>query len=68
MRIEGKDLEKDYCEKLKVATSKFGMTVVCDEDDEKELTDIILPADENCENIKVVASKAGKVVVCDEEA
>ena len=44
------------------------MTVVCDEDDEKELADIILPADENCENIKVVASKAGKVVVCDEEA
>jgi hypothetical protein len=48
--------------------SKFGVTVVCSEDEDKASADFVLPAGEDCENIKEVVSKIGKTVVCDEEA
>ena len=69
MRVDGKDLDKDICDNMKQVTSKFGITVVCDEEEEAKINaDMVLPADENCENVKQVASKVGYTVVCDEEA
>lgn len=68
MRVDGKMLGEESCEKTKEVVAKYGVTVVCDEEDEKEKADYVLPAGEECENIKEVVSKIGKVVVCDEEA
>ena len=68
MRVDGKMLREESCEKTKEVVAKYGVTVVCDEEDEKERADYVLPAGEECENIKEVVSKIGKVVVCDEEA
>ncbi len=68
MRVDGKMLGEESCEKTKEVVAKYGVTVVCDEEDEKERADYVLPAGEECENIKEVVSKIGKVVVCDEEA
>ncbi|MBR5318026.1 MAG: hypothetical protein IKU46_00305 [Peptococcaceae bacterium] len=68
MRVDGKLLGEEACEETKKVVSKFGVTVVCDEEDEKAEADIVLPADENCENMKKVGSKVGVTVVCDEEA
>lgn len=68
MRVDGKMLGEESCEKTKEVVAKYGVTVVCDEEDEKEKADFVLPAGEECENIKEVVSKIGKVVVCDEEA
>ena len=68
MRVDGKMLGEESCEKTKEVVAKYGVTVVCDEEDEKEIADYVLPAGEECENIKEVVSKIGKVVVCDEEA
>lgn len=58
------------CEKVKKVVSKYGVQVVCNEEDEKELEqpDMVLPAGEGCENVKKVASKMGYQIVCDEEA
>ena len=68
MRVDGKMLGEESCEKTKEVVAKYGVTVVCDEEDEKERADYVLPAGEECENIKEVVSKIGKVVVCDKEA
>ena len=68
MRVDGKMLGEESCEKTKEVVAKYGVTVVCDEEDEKGKADYVLPAGEECENIKEVVSKIGKVVVCDEEA
>lgn len=68
MRVDGKMLGEESCEKTKEVVAKYGVTVVCDEEEEKERADYVLPAGEECENIKEVVSKIGKVVVCDEEA
>lgn len=68
MFVDGKSLGQEQCEKTKEVVSKFGVTVVCDENDEKAAADFVLPAGEDCENIKEVVSKIGKTVVCDEEA
>ena len=68
MRVDGKMLGEESCEKTKEVVAKYGVTVVCDEEYEKEKADYVLPAGEECENIKEVVSKIGKVVVCDEEA
>ena len=48
--------------------SKYGVTLVCDEEETKEVADVVLPAGEQCENMKEVVSKVGVTVVCDEEA
>lgn len=68
MRIDGKMLGEEQCENTKEVVAKYGVTVVCDEEDEKEKADFVLPAGEECDNMKEVASKVGKMVVCDEEA
>lgn len=68
MRIDGKQLGEEQCENMKEVVAKHGVTIVCDEEDEKETADFIMPAGEDCENMKEVASKVGKMVVCDEEA
>lgn len=66
--MDGTGLDKEVCENVKEVASKYGYTVVCNEEEEKATADMILPADENCENLKKVASKIGYKVVCDEEA
>ena len=68
MIVDGKVLGEEQCEQVKEVVSKYGVSVVCDEEEEKAKADFVMPAGEECENIKEVASKAGKVVVCDEEA
>ena len=72
MGIDGKFLGEEQCKNVKEVVSKYGVTVVCNEDDEKEkeklTADIVMPASEQCENMKTVASKVGVTVVCDEEA
>ena len=67
--MDGRALGKETCENVKEVASKFGYTIVCDEEDEKKQeADLVLPAGEPCENAKKVASKIGYTVVCDEEA
>ena len=68
MLVDGKKLGDEQCEKTKEVVAKYSVTVVCDEEDEKEKADFVMPAGEDCDNMKEVASKAGKMVVCDEEA
>ena len=69
MIVDGKILGEEQCEQVKEVVSKYGVTVVCDENEEEKMkADFVMPAGEECDNIKEVASKAGKVVVCDEEA
>lgn len=60
---------QENCEQMKKVISKYGVQVVCSEEDKKELLapDLVLPAGEGCENVKKVASKVGYTVVCDEE-
>lgn len=67
MRVNGKDLDKEICDNVKQVSAKWGITVVCDEEDKKQDANFVLPADENCETVKKVASKIGYTVVCDEE-
>ena len=63
-------LGEEQCENVKTIVSKYGVTVVCNEEDEKmkerKHADVILPAGEQCEKMKTVASKIGMTVVCDE--
>ena len=68
MEMNGTMLNKEDCENAKEVVSKYGVTLVCDEEETKENADIVLPASEQCENMKTVASKVGLTVVCDEEA
>ena len=73
MKVNGTDLgdhvfgEED-CKKMQKVVSKYGVQVVCNEEEKKEEADLVLPASEGCENVKKVASKLGYQVVCDEEA
>ena len=67
MEMNGTMLNKEDCENAKEVVSKYGVTLVCEEET-KETADIVLPASEQCENMKTVASKVGVTVVCDEEA
>ena len=70
--IDGKNVNKEECQNIKKAVSKYGVTVVCDEAEEAEKvkldSDLVMPAGEECEKTKKVVSKHGVVVVCDEEA
>lgn len=72
MKVNGTDLGEstfndDECKKMKNMVSKYGVQVVCDEEEEPE-ADLTLPAGDGCESVKKVASKLGYQVVCDEEA
>ena len=66
--MDARFLGEEQCKNVKNVVSKYGVTVVCDEEEEKVKADIVLPASEQCENMKTVASKVGVSVVCDEEA
>ena len=60
---------EEECENVKHVVSRYGVQVVCNEEDEAEQNapDLVLPASEGCENVKKVASKIGYQVVCEEE-
>ena len=65
--MDARFLGEEQCKNVKNVVSKYGVTVVCDEnEDEKLNADIVLPASEQCENMKTVASKVGVAVVCEE--
>ncbi|MBQ3206289.1 MAG: hypothetical protein IJB37_07040 [Peptococcaceae bacterium] len=68
MQVDGRGLGEEQCKESKKAMSKYGVTLVCDEEDEKPTVDGVMTAGENCENVKVIASKHGLTVVCDEDA
>ncbi len=64
--ITNKD-QKEDCEHTKKVASKYGISVVCSEDDEQENQPALhLPADEECQHSKKVASKYGVQVICEE--
>ena len=65
--IEVPFVNEDECQNFKETLSKYGKTVVCDEEDEKLDADIVLPGGEGCETTKEIVSKYGVKVVCDEE-
>ena len=71
MIVDGKVLGEESCEKTKEVVAKYGVTVVCDEEDEKEKAkadaDIVIPASAECDNLKEVADDFGIAVVCDDE-
>ncbi len=52
----------DGCQNAKRVASKYGYTIVCDEDRVEEAIEVA----EGCQNAKEVASKYGFTVVCDE--
>lgn len=66
--MDARFLGEEQCKNIKNTVSKYGITVICDEEDEKIKADIVLPANENCENMKTIGSKVGVTVVCDENA
>lgn len=55
-------MESD-CKKAQRVASKYGYTIVCDEDEVEEAKKVV----EGCENAKEVASKYGYTVICDDE-
>lgn len=60
--------QEEACEHTKKVASKYGIAVVCDEDDAQEHQPTLhLPDDEECHNTKKVASKYGVQVICDEK-
>ena len=75
MKHMGKDLNgkelgmpEEECEKMQKVVSKYGVQMVCDEEDEKkEGLDMSFIGEENCEHMKQTVSKYGVAVVCDEE-
>lgn len=71
MSLNGKELgiNEEECEKMQKVASKYGVQMVCDEEDEKkeEGLDLGFIGEENCENVKKTVSKYGVAVVCDEE-
>lgn len=59
--------QAEECEQTKKVASKYGIAVVCDEDDVQESQPALhLPDDEECQHSKKVASKYGVQVICDE--
>ena len=60
--------QMEDCEHAKEVTSKYGIQIVCSEEDaEENQMNLHLPADDHCENSKEVASKYGIQIICDEE-
>ena len=63
---DGKQMEE--CEHTKEVASKFGIQVVCNEEEAAEnQLEIHAPEGEECEQSRNVVSKFGVHVVCDEE-
>ena len=67
MKVNGLELDmtEEICNNMKEAVSKYGVTVVCEEEEEQK-ADIVMPAGEQCEEMKALASKYGTVVLCQE--
>ena len=63
------DQQQEECEHTRGVASKYGIQIVCNEEEaEENQLGIHLPASESCENEKKVASKYGVQLVCDEDA
>ena len=59
--------QKEECEHTREVASKYGIQVVCNEEETAEnQLEIHLPESEACENEKKIASKYGVQLVCDE--
>ena len=69
--MDARFLGEEQCKEIKKVVSKYGVSVVCNEQDivekEKHEAQVVLPASEQCEKMKTVASKVGVTVVCDEK-
>ena len=61
------DQQQEECEHTREVASKYGIQIVCDEEEKESQLEIHLPASESCENEKKVASKYGVQLVCDED-
>jgi hypothetical protein len=59
-------MSDEQCQETKRVVSKYGVSVVCDEDEIVEKHDIVMSASENCENMKEVVGKYGVSVLCQE--
>ena len=68
MKVNGLELDmtEEICNNMKEAVSKYGVTIVCDDDEEEQRADVVMPAGEQCEEMKALASKYGTVVLCQE--
>jgi len=68
--VDARFLDEKQCNEVKKVVSKYGVSVVCNEQDivenEKNDAQIILPASEQCGKMKTIASKVGVTVVCEE--
>ncbi len=65
--VKKENLEE--CEQTKKVASKFGIQVVCSEEElDENQPQLHVPEGEECENSKKVATKYGVQVICDEEA
>ena len=58
-------MTEEQCKDTKKVISKYGISMVCDEEPEVK-ADITLPASEECENMKETVSKYGLTVVCED--
>ena len=66
MFIKGKEyFTNEQCKNIKEITSKYGVTVICDEEENKK-PDIVMPTNENCEKLKEVVGKYGVKLLCKE--
>lgn len=54
---------EDGCKNAQRVASKYGYTIICDEDQLEEAKAVA----EGCANAKEVASKYGFTIVCDED-
>ena len=61
------DQQQEECEHTREVASKYGIQIVCDEEEKESQLEIHLPASESWENEKKVASKYGVQLVCDED-
>lgn len=58
-RILG-EADKENCDNMKEAVSKYGVQLVCDDEDEKELNkpDLVLPDSEGCRKYQTSSFKS----------
>ena len=60
-------MSEEQCQETKKVVSKYGISVVCNEEEEvKAQADIVMPASEGCEEIKTTVGKYGVSVLCKE--
>jgi hypothetical protein len=60
-------MNEEQCQETKKVVSKYGISVVCNEEEElKEKADIVMSAGEGCEEIKTTVGKYGVSVLCEE--